>query len=312
MSGKVSRITSEQIIDAYKATGSVWKAGKLLGIAGQTVHKRLVLLQYPLPSSDWTPDEVAELHELVSNGVRLAEIANRLGRPYTGVALKASRTGAKSSGWGNKKPPRGGGWDKASTLRNLKALESFDGPITRYAKSNGLSTELLVRAVQKHYPERWEAYVAAHSDMPSCECYCGLTFVPLSGKQKYCDRQCAQQSRADLAYFGGKRRTTVGLDTATCQCCGKHTLRGLSSHHVLGKENDPDNNLLVALCAGCHNIVTLLSSRKFVNDPIGWESLISLCVMRHNGEKIQSGSFPNTMHVIVEIDFYDVDDEDGA
>ena len=304
------RVTSEQIIDAYKATGSVWKAGKLLGVAGQTVHKRLVLLQYPLPSATWTPEEEAELHQLVSNGVRLAEIANRLGRPYAGVALKASRTGAKSSGWGNKKLPRGTGWDKASTLRHLKALEAFDGPITRYAKTNGLSTELLVRAVQKHCPEQWTAYVASHSDIPSCECpYCGITFIPLSGKQKFCERQCGERSRVDLAYFGGKRRTTVGLDTSTCQCCGKHTTVGLSSHHVLGKENDPDNEMLVALCRGCHKMVTFLSTRTFVEDHVAWESLISLCVMRRNGERIQSGSFPDTMHVTVEIELYDMDDE---
>jgi molybdenum-dependent DNA-binding transcriptional regulator ModE len=38
--------TVEELIEAYKETGSVWKAGKKLGIPGQSVHSRLSALGY--------------------------------------------------------------------------------------------------------------------------------------------------------------------------------------------------------------------------------------------------------------------------
>jgi pterin-4a-carbinolamine dehydratase len=52
---------------------------------------------------------------------------------------------------------------------------------------------------------------------------------------------------------------------------------------MLGKENDPDNNHLIALCSGCHHIVTIVSGRKFAATPEAWEVLIQLVIFRKNG-----------------------------
>jgi hypothetical protein len=52
---------------------------------------------------------------------------------------------------------------------------------------------------------------------------------------------------------------------------------------MLGKENDPNNEHLIALCQGCHNIVTILGGRRFVATPEAWEVLIQLVVTRKNG-----------------------------
>lgn len=300
------KATTEAIVAAYRETGSVWKAGKSLGMAGQSIHERLRAIDYPLYARDWSADEDAELAALVTNGVPLGEIAHRLGRPYAGVACRASRQGVKSVPKRQKKIPRGVGFDKVTVARHLKALERSDIPVTRYARRETLSLELLVQAIQKHFPERWAEYVRAHSSLPSKACdYCASAFIPANGRQAYCHRKCASDARADRSYFGGNRRSTVGLAEGVCQLCGRTDAKGLSSHHVLGKENDPHNMDLVALCRGCHKIVGHLAGRAFVDDPRAWESLIALAWMRKHGAEIYAGPVQSSIYTEVSIELWD-------
>lgn len=306
------KATTEDIILAYRETGSVWKAAKRLGMAGQSVHERLVAAGYKLVGSRWTDEETCEMESLIRNGVRLGDVARRLGRPYGGVAMKASKMGIRSSPARPRKLPRGAGYDKSSTLRHMDAIERFDGKPTQYARSRGLDIEMLAQTFERHCPERWRAYVASRSDLPQRGCpYCETTFIPHSGKQQYCSRKCASDARADRNYFGGKRRTAVGMDTFTCQLCGKQGRRGLTPHHVLGKENDPENDQLVAVCPGCHKLVTLAATRTFVDDQDSWADFIALAWLRRHGPEIAAGTLTeNTLHVTVEIETY-TDEETG-
>ena len=59
----------------------------------------------------------------------------------------------------------------------------------------------------------------------------------------------------------------------------------LSAHHVLGKANDPSNEYLVALCAGCHHLVGMLAGRTFAESPQGWENLINLVLSRRLADR---------------------------
>jgi len=307
-----SRYSNEEIIAAYKATGSVWAAGKALGMAGQTIHKKLTALGYPMAHAAWTDDEIAELASLTEAGVRIGEIADRLGRSYAAVAVRASRAGLKSAAPRERKVPRGAGYDKVSTLRNMKELESCDLGVTRFARAKGLRVDNLVLALQKHCPERLEAYTRTHSTIPEKVCaYCGGTFFPANGKQRFCGRKCQSTSRSDADYFGGRRRETVGLAEATCQLCGRQGVPGLSSHHVFGKENDPDNNMLVALCRGCHKVITILGGRYFTDDETSWESLISLAWLRKHGDLYAAGQMEGlSLRVSVELEVYAADEVD--
>src|SRR6266571_198333 len=54
------RATDEQIVAAYRITGSVWKAAKRLGLAGQSVHERLRRLGYPMAHQEWSEEELKE------------------------------------------------------------------------------------------------------------------------------------------------------------------------------------------------------------------------------------------------------------
>lgn len=278
-------VSNEEIVEAYLKTGSVWKAGKLVGLAGQTVHEKLRALGHKLPGSDWTEDEVAELTAL-ANQMTIAQIANRLGRPYNGVALKISRLGLGQR-FGNKqtkKIPRTGEFTKAKITEYVKELSESNEKVTKFSRRMGLGVEPLVTAIQRFEPEWYEDYCKRNAVKDQAPCpYCESMFWPLSHKQIYCNRQCADKARVDNSYFGGKRRQTIGLLEGICQLCGQHTVKGLSSHHMLGKENDPDNEHLIALCSGCHNIVTILGGRKFVATEEAWEVLMQLVIIRKNG-----------------------------
>lgn len=278
--------TNEEIIDAYKSTGSVWKAGKKIGLSGQTVHERLKGLGYKLIGSNWTDEEVAELERLADQ-MTIAQIANRLGRPYNGVALKLSRLGLGNR-YGNrqkKKPLKKNGlYTKAKIEEYIKDVDSQEVKLTAYCKKNSLEIEQLTYGIQRYYLDWWNAYAERNAAKPKTNCpYCGVEFWPQSGKQIYCTRRCATEARTDNNYFGGRRRETVGLLEGQCQLCGAFDVKGLSSHHVIGKENDPNNDHLIALCPGCHHIVTIVAGRRFVATPEAWEVLIQLVIMRKNG-----------------------------
>jgi len=295
------KATTEEIIEAYRETGSVWKAGKRLGIAGQTVHERLKAVGYKLANDQWTDDELQELVELADQ-MTIAQIANRLGRPYNGVAIKLSRL-SLGNRFGNKlskKPKRNGKYRQDQVKNYMLDLETTGMKVGQYAKQNSLDTESLVRAIQNLDSQWWESYAEANAKKPKTACpYCATEFWPQSHKQIYCTRHCANQARTDRDYFGGRRRETVGLAEGQCQLCGQVGMKGLSSHHILGKENDPDNEHLIALCSGCHQIVTIVAGRRFAATPEAWEVLIQLVLMRKNGHnKEMLGVFTD-----VDIDF---------
>lgn len=302
------KATNEEIIKAYQETGSVWRAGKKLGMAGQTVHERLQAIGIKLQGSAWSDEELEEL-KLLANQMTIAQIANRLGRPYNGVALKISRLGLgeRFGNKGSKKIPRTGEYNKDKVKSYIVELDASGEKLTKYSKQNSLNVETLAKAIQKHFPDWYEAYAEKNAAKPKTKCpYCETQFWPQSGKQTYCTRQCANSARTDYSYFGGNRRNTIGLAEGVCQLCGNHTTKGLSSHHMIGKENDPENKYLIALCQGCHHIVTIVSGRKFAATPEAWEVLIQLVLIRKHGhDKKMMG-----VNVAVDIDFLTEDNID--
>lgn len=314
MTGNVAwnrKASTEAIVAAYRETGTVWKAALKLGLAGQSVHERLRAIDYPMARRTWTAEETAELGRLMANGLTISDVAHQLGRTYAGVACRASRTSNPSTRERPRKIPRGVGYDKVSVARHLKALEASGAKVTLYARANGLEVNLLVLALQRHFADRWQSYLATHSPLPAKVCeYCEVTFVPANGKQRFCTRACGSRANTDRDYFGGNRRNTVGLAEGVCQLCGRTDAKGLSSHHVLGKENDPGNYELVALCAGCHQVVSHLGGRAFVDDPRAWEALIALAWTRRHGPEIHADPKPKVVYTEVRIEVWEDDEDD--
>lgn len=288
--GAPQRVTVEQIVSAYRETGSVWKTGKRLGIGGQSVWERLSAVGYPMQRKIWSNDELRELESL-SSTCTISEISRRLGRPYAAIACKISRLG-HANRFGNRanrklqiKPVL----TAEETRRHAEALVCFGGTVRGYCRSSGVGLETFVQSIQRYEPEFWSEFSKRRGLSPRTCVYCGENFHPLSGKQRTCTRKCGANMKRDKEYFGGKRRSTLGLSEGVCQLC--HESRtDLSAHHMLGKENDPDNESLIALCRGCHQIVGILAARGFAGDPEAWELLIGLVTLRrlsehHAGEK---------------------------
>lgn len=279
------RVSTEQIINAYKQTGSVWRAGEMLGISGQSVSERLRAADYPVNHPEWSEEEYQFLADNAGT-MTIGQMAAKLGRTYAAVALKISRNNLGSR-YGNglkRKVPRTEKYLKAKIKEYIEAIDSSNVKITSYANSNNLEIEPLVYAVQRFYPDWWQKYLDVYAVAPEQQCpNCKTMFRPLSKKTIYCSRKCGNEYRVDQSYFGGNRSNTIGLAEKTCQLCARTNVEGISSHHVIGKENDPDNEFLIALCRGCHQIVTLLGGRNFITNNETWEALIQLVVLRKYG-----------------------------
>lgn len=305
-----SQIPDEEVVKAYQQTGSVWRAAKSLGLCGQSVWERLRRLGHPLKYEAWTEDEDSELAKNLTAQCTIGEIASRLGRTYAGVASRISKRGLGSR-YGNRrerKIPRGAGLDKARVARMYKELNASGISLRQYCRRDGMAIDLFVIALQKHNPEQWNDYSKRHGLEATVCHYCGAEYYPMSKKQKNCTRQCGSQELRDRQYFGGNRRATIGLAEGRCQLCKRVGVKGLSSHHVFGKSNDPDNACLIALCPGCHKLVGLLATRTFIDDADAWESLIALALMRRRADVVPGTA--TAVYTCVDIEFLR-EDADG-
>jgi len=276
------RVTNEELVEAYRATGSIWKAAKRLGLCGQSVHERLRRLGYEMTHQVWTLEEVKEARSLANQGEPLGQIANRIGRTYSAVALKLSRLGVgiqkKSGKW---KPKRGVILSKERVAKFALMLERGTATVRRLARQEGVAITPLVDALQFFEPQRWRNYVRSHSRLAPVNCPgCQLQFVPLTKKQQFCTVRCRQAHWRNVDYFGGRRMEALGLREGVCQLCFGKFDKWLSAHHVLGKERDPENKLLIALCRGCHDMVTNLAARPWVENSESAADLISLALAR--------------------------------
>lgn len=303
------KVSIEQIIEAYRSTGSVWKSAKQLGLCGQSVWERLRAIDYPMGGQRWTTEEVAELRALVEAGCSAGEAAKRLGRPFAGVAGKLSelRLFTRRSPQGRLFPAlkRGSGVTKEVIKGWARDLHAWKGSLKQFAVSRGVPLEAVAQGLQRYFPEVWEAAVPK-LDAPPQPCpHCGREFIPATKRQRCCSRRCSGLYRNDQQYFGGQRKFTVGLAEGRCQLCQRET-KSLASHHVLGKENDPDNTALIALCGGCHQVVGTLAGRKFVDTEDGWMRLIELVLLRRFGAATPGR--PAGFHVGVDIDWLTEED----
>lgn len=281
------RVSIERIVAEYRSTGSVWKAAKNLGIVGQSVWERLKAIDYPMASRMWTQEEYDEL-KMLSNSHTISSIAASLGRPYYAIAIKMSRLGLARR-YGNtikRKIPRGAGFDKVSVQKMIAELGQYQGTMTQFCRMKAVSIDTFVNAIQQYDPLFWSEYSQGKTGIMESTCpYCQNTFHPMNARQKFCTRKCSADAKRDEEYFGGRRRDTIGLAEGVCQLCLQFKPKRMSSHHLLGKENDPDNLALIALCPGCHQLVGTLAGRKFVDSSEGWENLIQIVMARRMIEK---------------------------
>lgn len=304
------KAAAEEIIQAYRETGNIWSAAKRLGMCGQSVWERLRALDYPMAHRAWSVDEVEELKRIAGE-CTIGEIATRLGRPYAGIACKISELGLGTR-YGNKqqrKAPKG--YAKPRVEKLIDRLERYGGSIRSFCRNHSLDLELFIQAIQRIDRQFWDDYTRRRSDLTAKTCpNCRETFYPLTKRAVTCSRRCGEHLRRDKAYFGGKRQQTIGLLEGICQLC-MEPKASLQSHHMLGKENDPENEHLIALCAGCHHLVGILAARRFVGSDQGWENLVNIVLARRLADKNRDGQTQYAgVHTCVDIEWLTPDDLD--
>ena len=185
-----------------------------------------------------------------------------------------------------RKIPRGKGYDKAATLRHLKKMVQSGTFVTDYVKQHDLKLDTFILATLKHSGGYALDHVAADPKLVRKQCeQCGEDFWPTRKTARFCSTKCGRDKRVDDEYFGGKRKSTVGLAERVCGLCEREVLTGLSSHHIYGKANDPDNDHLLALCRGCHQIVSDLALKTWCDDYEKLQKLIWLAVTQRQGAR---------------------------
>lgn len=187
-----------------------------------------------------------------------------------------------------RKLPRAKGYDKAATLRHLKQMVKSGTFVTEYVKANGLKLDTFMLALRKYMEsaDKKAVYDLCELDpkliQQHCE-ECNEPYWPSRRGTKFCSPSCGRKHKTDATYFGGRRKDTVGLAEGVCQLCSRHVDKGLSSHHVFGKANDPENKHLLALCRGCHQIVSELALKKWCTDPVVLAKLVMLSCLQRDG-----------------------------
>lgn len=231
--------------------------------------------------TQWTTKEINFLKKNLSV-LSVEEIARKLNRPYLGVVYKVASL-RPSVPAKDIKIPRGKGLDKKSLTRLRNSLESWEGTFRGFCQKNGVPAVYASVALAKFDPDFWQAYAdgAGLVEVVCRGCH-GKFYWPEGQDRDTCSPRCRSRKKRDEDYFDGARKTAVGLLDGVCQLCLEPKTKGLSAHHLIGKGNDPDNLLMVALCVGCHQLVTQLSLRKFLASEDAWERLIRLVFIRQN------------------------------
>lgn len=92
-------VTDQVIIESYQTTGSIWKTGKEVGLAGQTVHYRLKKLKIPRNHPPFSKNDQQVLRENYSfyrSSEKLDDLAKQLKRTKCFICRKAKALGLTS------------------------------------------------------------------------------------------------------------------------------------------------------------------------------------------------------------------------
>jgi Holliday junction resolvase len=90
------RVSDHELIAAYRKTGSVWKAGELVGIGGQSVHERLVKLGAVNRMNYFTDEENDRLrreYQANADAGTLETLAREMGRTKHFICRQARALG---------------------------------------------------------------------------------------------------------------------------------------------------------------------------------------------------------------------------
>lgn len=149
----------EDIIRSYEKTKSVWKTGKEVGLAGQTIHKKLVKMgiKRTLPKFSESEFEILRKDYLKYRKMgRLSEFAKRMGRTKPFICRKAAEIGLTDIKGGREFAAV---WKYMSREEAEKIWEDFKSDkrgMVKYCIAKEYDDLGFSRKMRELFPEEWD------------------------------------------------------------------------------------------------------------------------------------------------------------
>ena len=156
---QAEKATDREILTAYEKTKSVHKAGKLLGMYGQTVHNRLRKLGVCFRNRRWTTREkqiLVEQYTRYRDAGRLSALAEKLTRTKHLLCRKARELGLT-----NAEGPKlwNRVWKGLPQPEAVKIFERFKRSslgVGHFCARYGYDDLGFSRCMQSHFSDEWE------------------------------------------------------------------------------------------------------------------------------------------------------------
>lgn len=295
----VSRVTRAEF---DRNGGNLWHTGKALGTTGGEVRRILVAGGFEIENeSVWTKEEMEFVHRMVAMQAMIAsKIAEHVGRNPAAVLAVCNQVYERPIPEivKLKKVPYGKGYTKRNAAIRIAELAAMPGLcVLQYAKQKELDAKALLNSFKAYYPERMASIESNLFNVKFSICaYCGVEYADNAKRPSaFCSTTCNRKSKVDAEYFGGKRKNTLGVAEKTCQVCGaKHS--ALQVHHIIRKGNDQGNDYMIAICPGCHSVVSRLAlHKKLSTNPEAVQALIALALAEMYGHELDGQINENQM-----------------
>lgn len=92
-------------------------------------------------------------------------------------------------------------------------------------------------------------------------CICEKKYYGYKNKTA-CSSSCLRRIRENKRYFGGRMFFAEGWHEKKCQICERDVKKVFHVHHVFGH---PNHSRLIVTCRGCHNLISILASTKYLS-----------------------------------------------
>lgn len=153
------RWTDEQVLSAYRETGSVQKAAEKLGGCGASVHERLVRLGASTPINVFTDaDRERLLREYViyRDAGRLDELALSMGRTKQFIARQAGKLGLTDPHAPNTKRRVWKGMSQEVAQVIWDDFKTSSLGLGHYCRSKGYDDLGFARTMREHFGDEWD------------------------------------------------------------------------------------------------------------------------------------------------------------
>lgn len=163
-------MNDQALVDAYRETGSCWKAGKLVGLSGQTAWEKLKRLGAMTPVNLWTEADGQRLRAeylLYRNAGRLDVLAMEMGRTKAYLCKQAKRLNLTdprharpyASTWKHMPEAVAEGW--------LEKFRSSRLGMGAFCRKNGIDDLGFATTMRRFFPAEYEALVESKAPKSS-------------------------------------------------------------------------------------------------------------------------------------------------